>query len=201
MGRTAPPAPSLSHVALGVGRGEGPLAARLLTAMGLQVTDNGPSLQGDPWFTALVDPEGYDGGMSQLGFFVVPVSDEQLRLEAEVRSAVDGSGAVDAFRAERARKPDSTSHVAVHLPFEALERAVVALRSDPELAGRVTVAALRPESPAPGIAGLIEASEVFRDAPTVRYLTTGVQAFVTTDVVSTGLLCLGQSFELNHDAG
>ena len=190
---------ALSHVALTVGRSEGPLAARLLGHLGLQVTDNGPSLVGDPWYTALVDPDAYRGDMAHLGFFVVPVSDAQVALEAAVRPAIAALPERERFLADRAGKPDSNSHVALNFAsLEALEEAVRALRADDQLAGRVSVATIRPAEPATAaIAERLDASDVFAGATPVRYVTTGVQAFAQTDIVTTGLLCLGQSFELN----
>src|SRR3954470_7186949 len=79
---------SLGHVALGIGPGDGPAAADLLRALGLDVTDNGPSKMGEPWYTALVDPTTFEG-LENL-FFVVPTSQEQRALEASM-SAVDAS--------------------------------------------------------------------------------------------------------------
>ena len=186
---------SFSHVALSVDRGEGPLAARLLEALGLHVTDNGPSALGDPWYTAVMDPAGYEGGLHQLGFFVVPASDAQLRLEAGVREMDEVRAA---FLAEKRRKPDSSTHVALHYQrLEDLEEAVRRVQADVELGSRVTALRFRPVDGTPSIDERLDASEVFRDAETVRYLASGVQVFLQTDVVSAGLLCLGQSFELN----
>lgn len=186
---------TFSHVALGVGRGEGPLAARLLGHLGLAVTDNGPSLLGDPWYTAVVDETTYTGGMEQLGFFVVPVSDAQVELERTIA----GTAAAEALLAEKRRKPDSSSHVALaYRSLEGIEDAVAALLADDELCGRVDVLRFRPEFTTPAVDERLDASPVYAGATRVRYLSDGVQAFVQTDVVSAGLLAVGQSFELNY---
>lgn len=188
---------SFSHVALSVDRGEGPLAARLLEALGLQVTDNGPSALGDSWYTAVMDPESYAGGLQQLGFFVVPASDAQLQLEARLRELGDVR---EDFLAEKRRKPDSSSHVALHYGrLEDLEEAVRVIRSDGALSARVDVLRFRPITAPPAVDQRLHSSDVFADAEPVRYLTTGVQVFLQTDVVTAGLLSLGQSFELNCD--
>ena len=185
---------NLSHVALSVGRGEGPLAARFLTHLGLRVTDNGPSLLGDPWYTAVVDAESYGGGMAHLGFFVVPVSDAQRDLEA----ATVRDDAVDAYLAEKRRKPDSNGHVALNYDrLDQLEAAVRAISEDAEIADRTTLLCFRPEAAPSDVAARLDASPVFATATPVRYLDRTVQVFVQTDLVSVGLLCLGQSFELN----
>ena len=100
---------------------------------------------------------------------------------------------------ERRRKPDSTTHVALTAPtLEHLERVVVGLRTDAHLAGRVAVAAYRPAEPTPGVDERLARSPAFADAHRVGYLRDGVQVFLHTDVVATGLLVLGQSIELNH---
>lgn len=190
---------AFSHVALTVGRGEGPLAARLLGAFGLGVTDKGPSLQGDPWYTALLDPDVHDGtGLRDLGYFVVPVSDEQLRLEAALGAEV--AAECTSFVAAKWAKPDSFSHAALnYASLEAVERAVRALAADADLVGRCDVRAIRPVQAPPDLERRLDESDVFAAADRVRYLTAGVQVFVSTDVVSAGLLCLRQSFELNFE--
>ena len=73
---------SLGHVALGIGPGDGPAAAELLRALGLDVTDNGPSKMGEPWYTALVDPRTFEG-LENL-FFVVPTSYETAQVDPQL---------------------------------------------------------------------------------------------------------------------
>ena len=190
---------SFSHAALVVGRGEGPLASRFLGHLGFDVTDNGPGALGDHWYTAVIDPSTYRGFLDHLGFFVLPVSDAQLELEAAIPR-----DSVGAFAAEKQRRPDSNPHLALrYARLDDLEAAVRALRDDPDLSSRTDVVRARPEAAPAALEERLDRSDVFADATRVRYLTTGVQAFVLTDVVAAGLLCVGQSFELNHetDAG
>ena len=190
---------AFSHVALCVGRGEGPLAARLLRAFGFGVTDNGPSLLGDPWYTAIIDPAVHDGRrLEGLGFFVTPASDEQLAVESAFAAHADDS--IRAFLAAKLAKPDSNPHVAVHYgTIAALEEAVRSIQADDELANRTRVRRVRPEFAAPDFEARLDRSDVFGTADRVRYLSDAVQVFVTTDIVSAGLLCLQQSFELDHE--
>lgn len=191
---------ALSHVALNVDRGEGPLAARFLTAIGLQVTDNGPSLLGDPWYTAVVDPATYAGDLEHLGFFVVPASDAQRAVEAAIYERLAEER--HALLAEKRRKPDSNGHVALrYRAVEDVEEALGRIRADDDLAERIEVLTFRPAEPAPEVAARLSASAVFAGAAPVGYLRTGVQAFLLTDIVSTGLLSLGQGFELSAELG
>ena len=188
------PSREFSHVALGVGRGDGPLATRFLEHLGLEVRDNGPSLVGDPWYTAHIHPDLHDGHMGNVGFFVVPISDEQVELEAATATLPELQGYLD----EKRRKPDSTSHVALHYrSLDQLEEAVRALRNDDELQDRVAVVTIRPEEGDAGVDDRLDRSDVFGDAVRVRYLRNDVQVFLQTDLVAAGLLALRQSFELN----
>jgi hypothetical protein len=188
------PTRQFSHAALGVGRGEGSLAARLLRHLGLFVTDNGPSLLGDPWYTAVIDPDIHDGGLGNLGFFVTPVSDAQVALERAMTELPE----VDGLRAEKLRKPDSSPHVAIsYRDLDEIAEAVTAIEADDSLTGRHTILRFRPQSASDGLEHLLDTSAVFGSADRVRYLSDGVQVFLQTDLFSAGLLVLGQSIELN----
>ena len=186
---------SFSHAALVVGRGEGPLASRLLSHLGFDVRDNGPSATGEHWYTAVIDPATYAGFLDHLGFFVLPASDAQLTLESALPAE-----AVAALAAEKLRRPDSNPHLALrYARLDDLEAAVRGLRDDPELSFRTEIVRTRPQAAPTELEERLDRSDVFADATRVRYLTAGVQAFVLTDVVGAGLLRVGQSFELNHE--
>ena len=191
---------SLGHVALAVGPGDGPAAARLLSLLGLQVTDNGPSKQGDPWYTALVDPDTF-AGLENL-FFVVPVSEEQLRLEASIGEALVDAEELDGFFASKRDKPESASHIALaYNDLDALEAAVEAVldaADEPPLAGRVSVRIFRARDGYADVEERMAASDLWADADDVAFVERTVQVFVQTDVVSTGLLLLGQTIELDY---
>jgi hypothetical protein len=179
---------SLGHVALGIGPGDGPAAAELLRALGLEVTDNGPSKMGEPWYTALVDPHTFEG-LENL-FFVVPTSHEQRTLEASM-SAVDASE----FLASKRTNPESASHVALaYRDLETLEAAVRAVR---EL-DRVSVRVFRARRGDPTIDERMDASDVFGEIDEEAFVDRTIQVFVHTDLVSTSLLCLGQTIELDY---
>lgn len=192
---------ALGHVALAVGPSDGPAAARLLGLLGLEVTDNGPSKMGDPWYTAVVDPDTF-GGLENL-FFVVPVSEAQLRLEAAMGEALADTPELVDYLASKREQPESTSHVALaYRDFDALEAAVQAVEDavddDPLLRGRVQVRAFRAR---PGDADVDErmaTSDVFAHADDEAFVPRTVQVFVQTDIVAAGLLLLGQTFELDH---
>ena len=179
---------SLGHVALGIGPGDGPAAAELLRALGLEVTDNGPSKMGDPWYTALVDTDTFEG-LENL-FFVVPTSIEQRAFE-EALSAVDASE----FVASKRANPESASHVALaYRDLETLEAAVRAVR---EL-DRVSVRVFRARRGDAQIDARMDESDVFGEVAEEAFVDRTIQVFVHTDLVSTSLLCLGQTIELDY---
>jgi hypothetical protein len=188
------PTRQFSHIALGVGRGEGSLAAALLRHLGLAVTDNGPSLLGDPWFTAVIDPDVHDGYLGNLGFFVTPISDAQVALERAMSELAE----VEGLRAEKRRKPDSSPHVAIsYRTLDDIADAVTAIETDSSLTGRHTILRFRPLSASDELESLLDRFSIFSGADRLRYLSDGVQVFLQTDLFSAGLLVLGQSIELN----
>jgi hypothetical protein len=179
---------SLGHVALGIGPGDGPASAELLRALGLAVTDNGPSKMGDPWYTALVDPNTFEG-LENL-FFVVPTSDEQRALEASM-SAVDATGFLESKRAN----PESASHIALaYRDLDTLESAVRAVRG----LDRASVRIFRAKRGDAEIDTRMDASDVFAGIEEEAFVDRTVQVFVHTDLLSTSLLCLGQTIELDY---
>lgn len=191
---------SLGHVALAVGPGDGPAAAHLLGLLGLQVTDNGPSKMGDPWYTALVDADTHAGLENQ--FFVVPVSEAQLRLEAAIGEQLAEADELGEFLASKRDQPESTSHVALAFrdldSLEAAVEAVLDAADEPPLAGRVHVRVFRARGGYDDVDERMAASDLFADADDVAFVERTVQVFVQTDVVSTGLLLLGQTIELDY---
>jgi hypothetical protein len=179
---------SLGHVALGIGPGDGPRAAELLRCLGLDVTDNGPSKTGEPWYTAVVDPLTYEG-LENL-FFVVPTSHEQRAFEATMTD-VDASE----FLASKRANPESASHIALaYRDLETLEAAVRAVR---EL-DRVSVRVFRAKRGHADVDERMDGSDIFGDVNEEAFVDRTVQVFVSTDLVSTSLLCLGQTIELDY---
>jgi hypothetical protein len=191
---------SLGHVALAVGPGDGPAAAHLLELLGLQVTDNGPSKMGDPWYTALVDPDTFEG-LENL-FFVVPVSEAQLRLEASLGEQLADTVELEDFLGSKREQPESASHIALAFnDLDTLEEAVLAVldaADEPPLAGRVNVRVFRARGGYDDVDERMAASDLFADADDVAFVERTVQVFVQTDIVSTGLLLLGQTIELDY---
>jgi hypothetical protein len=179
---------SLGHVALGIGPGDGPAAAELLRALGLDVTDNGLSKMGEPWYTALVDPTTFEG-LENL-FFVVPTSHEQRALEAKM-TAVDATE----FVASKLANPESASHVA--LAYRDLETLEAVVRAAREL-DRVSVRIFRARRGDPAIDARMDTSDVFAPVHEEAFVDRTIQVFLHTDLVSTSLLCLGQTIELDY---
>jgi hypothetical protein len=191
---------ALGHVALAVGPGDGPAAAELLRLLGLDVTDNGPSKTGDPWYTAPVDRDTFVG-LENL-FFVVPVSEAQLRLEAAIGEQLADTDELADFLGSKREQPESASHGALAFrDLDTLEEVVLGLldaADEAPLAGRVHVRVFRARGGYDDVDERMAASELFADADDVAFVDRTVQVFVQTDIVSTGLLLLGQTIELDY---
>lgn len=179
---TIDPSPTtrrLNHVEMVYAPGERRLAARVFDVLGCRSED-----RGGPFLTAHVEPDENDTANNV--FYASEVTAEQWSFErtlsVELSQAVL-AGSATAY-AERLRKePQRSCHFGIRIPdearyYETLDRIAEVGETDPELRGRVTV------------------SGVFRPGDPGAYSKVMVQAFVRTDVVASGLLALGQHFEL-----
>ena len=163
----------LTHVELLHGPGERALAARFLDLLGCETVD-----RGGHWITSFVEPDE-DRDYSTNVLYVSEVGAEQVVFE---RSLAATPAAAD-HRAAMRRGPQMYAHFGFRVATEDdLEAIVDRIRSagegDPDLAGRVAVDGIY----RPGEPGAI--------APNM------VQAFIWTDIVAAGLLCLGQHIEV-----
>ena len=136
-------------------------------------------------------------GHSQTGeenlFFVVPTSYEQRALEASM-TTVDTTE----FLASKRANPESASHVALaYRDLETLEQAVRAVR---EL-DRVNIRVFRAKRGHDDVDARMDGSDVFGGVDDEAFVDRTVQVFVHTDLVSTSLLCLGQTIELDYVFG
>lgn len=170
----------LTHVELLHRPGERALAQRVFGLLGCRPVD-----RGGHFFSVMVDPDVTDWRNNIL--YASEATPEQCRFEDALTAALDEPGPLgdsarayaDHFRS----RPQYSAHFGLRCAtlgeLEAIvARVAEAAESDPELAGRIEVRRVfRPEDP---------------DAAT----DTMVQAFLHTDVVATGLLCLGQHIEL-----
>ncbi|MCF2530280.1 hypothetical protein [Yinghuangia soli] len=169
----------LTHAELVHRPGERALAQRVLELLGCRVVD-----RGGHFFTAFVEPDVSDYLTNVL--YASEATPEQWAFE-QALDAASGTGplaeARDAWAARMRAEPQLSYHFGLRLPSEAaldaaLDRIGEAGRTDPELAGRIEVAA------------------VFRPGDPGAATDAMVQAFVRTDVVACGLLGLGQHIEL-----
>lgn len=161
-----------NHVELVYRPGERKLTQRLFELLGREVVDNGSA-----WLRV-------DG----LKLFASEVTPEQWAFEqrlGEMLKSAASDPAVATYLAALKRAPQHYCHfgigVATMAEWEMLvERVRTASKDDPELRGRVEVAS------------------VFRPGDPGSYGDSFVQAFIRTDVFSSGLLSMGQTFELQH---
>ena len=196
---------TLGHLALHYRPGDAERARLLFECFGAHLEDNGPegfwSIVFDRAQWNYVDNVMY---LSQAG----PV---KLALEDAITESLHlGQGDEDpratAFRDLRVSSPESLDHVGIrYTTFAALERAVVALTRATApggaLEGRAVVTKYRAR---PGqdarIDEVMATSPIFRDHDDdgTAFTDYGVQVFVKTDLCTTGVFALGQTFELDH---
>lgn len=171
---------ALNHVELVYRPGERALARRVFELLGATVQDFG-----GPFLTVVLGA-GQDDLVSNV-LYASEVLPEQWKFEQRLADQLAAGGPLHTeaspFFERLAVQPQSSSHFGLRVggadAFDAaLERVRQAGASDPELAGRVEVAA------------------VYRPGDEGSLTDLMVQAFVRTDVVASGLLALGQFIEL-----
>lgn len=196
---------SLGHVALHYGPAEeGPLAARLLKTLGFVETQDLPLPDGH-FYRFVVDPKHQARGDGIVYLSTVP--DPQRQLTEAIRGALkvgttDEHPAVAGMRAGMAADPEMTFHLGVLLDsLEDLERVVQDVRrlaeTDPAFKGRVKVILNRARRGDPEVDARLDASPIYGDVERYAYGRNGVQAFVETDLLRSGLL--GESLVLELD--
>lgn len=160
----------ITHVELLHAPGERALAARVFELLGCTVVDSGRH-----WFTAFVDDGLRDWSNEVL--YASEISSEQTEIEASMATVAEG------WRAMVRSEPQKAPHFGFRVSTSSeqtgiVERVRAASVEDPELRGRVEVLGLFPH-----------------DAPGA--IATGMdQAFIFTDVLASGPLCLGQVIEV-----
>jgi hypothetical protein len=196
---------TMGHVALHYQRAsDGPAAAKLLNLLGMVETQALPLPDGT-FYRFVVDPKHQARGDGIIYLSVVP--EAQRALTDAIRSALkvgssDEHPAVGGMRAAIEADPEYTFHVGMLLPsLEELERIVLDLqeraKSDPDLKGRVKVTLNRARRGNPEVDARLDASPLFQSADRYAYGSNGVQAFIETDILSSGLL--GESLVIELD--
>jgi hypothetical protein len=176
----APLTRRLNHVELVYAPGERGLATRALELLGCRVED-----MGGPFLTAYVGENEHDIANNVL--YASEVTAEQWAFEKDLSAMLAANGPLaETARAylERLRdEPQRSCHFGLRFASEdsyeqVLERLRNVAVTDPELGERLTL------------------SGVFRPGDPGAYSKIMIQAFVRTDVLASGLLSMGQHFEL-----
>jgi len=196
------PARSLGHVALHYGRvEEAPLAAKLLKKLGFTETQDLPLPQGGRFYRFVVDQKHYARGDGII--YLSPAPPAQRALIEAVRSALkvgsrDEHPAVRGLRDAIAADPEYTFHVGILLEsLEALEQTILDLQADEDLKDRIKVCLNRPRPGNPEVDARLDASPVYGRVERYAYGANGVQAFIETDLLSSGVL--GESLVIELD--
>jgi len=197
---------SMGHMALHYHKKEeGPLAARLLTMLGYELTQD-LLLPGDVHFYRfVVDPRHSPRGDGIVYLSLLPEAQRDL-LDA-VHSALkvgqpDQHPAVTAMREKMDQDPEYSFHYGTLLEsLEDLEAIFLGLedanKSDPELKGRLKLVYNRAIPGNPEVDARLDASPIYGGVTRYAYGKNGVQAFCETDILSSGVL--GESMFLEFD--
>lgn len=173
----------LNHVETLYQRGERELAMAFTRMLGCTPIETPQvSERGSTYICVHPDDADRDGVNNVL--YLSEIRDPQYDLEQglKARFAADGelAGLVDAYRDKARTKPFGIPHFGLRFPsFASIEPVLQALENctDPAMHGRFQVRAVRPSDP-------IAMSQEL------------IQAFVYTDIIASGLFCLGQVIEL-----
>ena len=197
---------SMGHMALHYGNPEeGPLAARLLKMLGFIETQDLPLPNGTHFYRFVTDERHTPRGDGIIYLSVVP--DAQRKLHSIVRDALkigspDEHPSVSELRANIANDPEYSFHYGTLMDslddledvFGKLEEAN---RNDPELKGRLKLTYNRALPSGPEVETRLDASPIYSNATRRAFGRNGVQAFVETDILSSG--ALGESMVLEFD--
>jgi hypothetical protein len=173
----------LNHVETLYQRGERALAMRFARMLGCTPVETPQmSERGSTYICVHPDDDDRDGMNNVL--YLSEIRDPQYELEQglKARFAADGELAelLGAYRDKATNKPFGIPQFGLRFPtFESIEPVLDALEgcTDPQMQGRFQVRAVRPSDPVAMSQDLI-------------------QAFVYTDIIASGLFCLGQVIEL-----
>jgi hypothetical protein len=197
---------SLGHIALHYNkREEGPLAARLLGMLGYVETQK-LELPNGNFYRFVVDPRHHARGDGIIYLSVVP--EAQRKLTEAVREALkigtpDEHPAVAEMRGHLDRDPEYSFHVGTLFEsLEELEERFLALeeanRSDPELKGRLNFTYNRALKSDADVEARLDASPIYGKVDRFAFGRNGVQAFVETDILSSGTLGASTFLEFDY---
>lgn len=197
---------SMGHMALHYKtKEEGPLAARLLAMLGYIETQDLTLPDGSHFYRFVVEARHSPRGDGIIYLSLIP--DAQRDLMQAVHAAL-GVGtehehpAVVAMRQKMEEDPEYSFHYGTLLgSLEALEEMFVNLedanKNDPELKGRLRLVYNRALPGNPDVDARLDSSPVFGGVTRYAYGKNGVQAFLETDILSSGVL--GETMMLEFD--
>jgi hypothetical protein len=196
----------MGHMALHYSKpDEGPLAARLLTLLGFIETQDLPLPNGTHFYRFVTDQKHTPRGDGIIYLSVVP--EAQRKLHSAVHEALkigsaDEHPAVAELRANIANDPEYSFHYGTLMDsLDDLEDVFLKLedanRNDPELKGRLKLTYNRALPSEPKVEARLDASPIYGKVERRAFGRNGVQAFVETDVLSSG--ALGDSMILEFD--
>ncbi|MBU6393025.1 MAG: hypothetical protein KGQ75_00470 [Sphingomonadales bacterium] len=210
MATTAPAANlsnlSMGHLALHYGPAEdGPIAARLLTELGLTETQMLPLPNGN-FYRFVVNPGHFSRGDGIVYLSALPEPQMKLvdAIHAALRVGTDNEDdAVKGYRAMMASDFEASFHFGFLIEsLEELERIVLRLRelneNDPEMKGRLNIGMNRARRGNAQVDARLDASPVFGSCERFAYGSNGVQVFVETDIARAGQLGENMYFELDY---
>jgi len=196
----------MGHLALHYGaESDGPVAARLLSLMGLKETQVLP-LPGGNFYRFVVDDSHYARGDGIIYLSALPEPQSKLiaAIHAALKIGTDTEDpAVTAYRAMLVSDPEASFHFGFLVSsLEKLEAMVLQLRelasSDPELKGRIEIGMNRARRGDAEVDARLDASPVFGSCERYAYGRNGVQVFVATDIVKAGQLGDRMFFEFDY---
>ena len=198
---------SMGHLALHYGKPQdGPIAARLLSILGLVETQALPLHDGSNFYRFVVQDSHLDRGDGIIYLSRLPEAQRQL-VEAIHTALKIGTAeeheAVTAYNAMLNSDPEGSFHFGFLIDsLDALERLVLELRdlneSDPDMKGRLAITLNRARQGDAEVDARLDASPVFGDCTRYAYGRGGVQVFVTTDIVTSGQLGDRMYFEFDY---
>ncbi len=195
----------MGHIALHYDAPEdGPKAAKLLKLLGLVETQELP-LPGGSFYRFVIDPRHQARGDGIIYLSSTPPA--QRDLTAAIRQmlkvgAPEEHPAVAGMRAALEADPEVSFHVGILLDsLEELERAVLDIRdraeTDPDLKGRIKIKLNRARPGDADVDARLDASLLYGSVSRYAYGRNGVQAFIETNLLSSGPL--GESLVIELD--
>jgi len=184
---------------------EGPLAARLLTMLGYELTQDLVLPDGAHFYRFVVDKRHSPRGDGIIYLSLLPAAQRDLMeaIHDALNVGTDNEHpTVVAMRAKMEEDPEYSFHYGTLLEsLEDLENIFLALedanKNDPELKGRLKLVYNRSLPGNPAVDERLDASPIYAGVTRFAYGKNGVQAFLETDLLSSGIL--GETMMLEFD--